>query len=97
MQYLIMLLLGLRPQYKLAAGSRQPEQGLVIFCVQWTYSAIMEGYARQGQVGACRRLQASMEAAGVPPSAVVFNILLQASLTAAARQGNWALQLQVWS
>ena len=49
-------------------------------CAQVTYSTLMEGYARQGNVRMCHELIRQMTLKSVGPNAIVYNILLRVSL-----------------
>ena len=45
-----------------------------------TYGTIIEGYAQRGNVAMCQKMVQQMSEEGVPPNAVVYNILLRVSI-----------------
>lgn len=48
--------------------------------MQVTYSTLMEGYARQGDVSKCKLLVEQMHNAGLHPNALIYNILLHVAV-----------------
>ena len=53
-----------------------------VLCVgaQVTYSTLMEGFARQGNVAAVQNVFSLMTAQNLPPNLVVYNILLRVTV-----------------